>query len=203
MINLLIGFWIDFWSDLVPLWLHLGLPNLSKMGPSWLQNRCKLECWFENCFCNDLGTTFIDFLTQHDMAEVATTKQKLLNFLIFELLVVVLLRWFVDWFVDWFWVDFWVVNWSKINQTSTRKKEKGSKATCDFGSILKGSWIDFGPKLGGKLGASWHQIASKINPKINQKNDHLSDRSWDRFSSILGPKVAPKRGSCFFHFRCF
>ena len=35
---------IDFWRDLVPTWPHLGPENLSKMGPSWLQNRCKWGC---------------------------------------------------------------------------------------------------------------------------------------------------------------
>ena len=40
----LINLQIDFWSDLVPTWLHLGPQNPPKMGPSWFQNRSKLEC---------------------------------------------------------------------------------------------------------------------------------------------------------------
>ena len=44
VIIFLIDLKIDFWSDLVPTWLHLGPQKLPKMGPSWLPNRCKLEC---------------------------------------------------------------------------------------------------------------------------------------------------------------
>ena len=52
---------IDFGIDLVPTWHHLGFQNPPKIGPSWLQNRCKLECWFEGCFLMDVGTIFIFF----------------------------------------------------------------------------------------------------------------------------------------------
>ena len=61
---------IDFGSDLVPTWPHLGRQNHPKMMPSWLQNRCKLGRWFDSCFGWDLGTIFIEFCTQHNMAEV-------------------------------------------------------------------------------------------------------------------------------------
>ena len=44
VIVFMIGLKIDFWSDLVPTWPHLGPPNPPKMDPSRLQNRCKLEC---------------------------------------------------------------------------------------------------------------------------------------------------------------
>ena len=44
VIVFMIGLKIDFWSDLVPTWPHLGPPNPPKLGPSWVQNRCKLEC---------------------------------------------------------------------------------------------------------------------------------------------------------------
>ena len=87
---------IDFGSDLVPIWLHLGLQNPPKIGPSWLQNRCKLECWFESCALMDFGNSFIDFLLQHDMAEVAKTFKKLIvfkHFWIFGCCVVGVIRW--------------------------------------------------------------------------------------------------------------
>ena len=64
-----------------------------------------------------------------------------------------------------------------------------------FWSILEPTWLYFGRVLGAKMGPRWHQIYLKIDLQINQKIDHISDRSWNRFWSILGPKVAPKRGS--------
>ena len=50
VIIFLIIFWIDFWSDFVPTWPQLGSQNPPKMGPSWLQNRCKLGYRFSNYF---------------------------------------------------------------------------------------------------------------------------------------------------------
>ena len=44
VIIFLIALKIDFWSDLVPTWPHLGPPNPPKMVPSWVQNRSKLGC---------------------------------------------------------------------------------------------------------------------------------------------------------------
>ena len=44
VIVFMIGLKIDFWSDLVPTYRHLDPPNHPKMEPSWLPNRCKLEC---------------------------------------------------------------------------------------------------------------------------------------------------------------
>ena len=40
VIIFLIDLGIDFWTDLVPTWDHLG----PQRGPSWLQNRSKLGC---------------------------------------------------------------------------------------------------------------------------------------------------------------
>ena len=77
VINFLMDLKIDFWSDLVPTWPHLDPQNPPKMEPSWLQNRCKLGCWFEGCFWKDLGTIFNDFLLQHGKAEVAKSIKNL------------------------------------------------------------------------------------------------------------------------------
>ena len=43
VISLLIVFWIDFWSDLVPTWSQLGSQNHPKMEPSWLQKPSKRQ----------------------------------------------------------------------------------------------------------------------------------------------------------------
>ena len=49
----------------------------------------------------------------------------------------------------------------------------GSKIACDFGWVVGGSWgrflTDLGPKLGAKLGPSWHQNRKKGVPKRCQK----------------------------------
>ena len=98
---------IDFGSDLVRIWPHLGLQNLPKMRPSWLQNRLKSGCWFESCFWKDLGTIFIDFLSQHDMAEVAKSMQKTWRFLGFCYIgnFALLCCWF-DFSWCWWWSRF-------------------------------------------------------------------------------------------------
>ena len=53
-------------------------------------------------------------------------------------------------------------------------------------------WIQLGFIFGGFLGPRWDQNASKIDLQIHQKIDHISDRSWDWFSLMLGPNLAPK-----------
>ena len=73
VIIFVITFWIDFWSDLVPTWLQLGSQNLPKMEPSWDQNLPKLGHGFESCFLKDVGSIFIDFLSQHNTAYIAKT----------------------------------------------------------------------------------------------------------------------------------
>ena len=47
-------------------------------------------------------------------------------------------------------------------------------------------WNQFGFILGGFWEPSWYQMASKVDAKRYQKNDHLLNRSWKQFSSILG-----------------
>ena len=55
------------------------------------------------------------------------------------------------------------------------------KSTPQLGSILEPTWLHFGEVLEAKMGPSWHQIAPKLDLQIDQKIDHISDRSWDRF----------------------
>ena len=58
-------------------------------------------------------------------------------------------------------------------------------------------WSQLGLILGGFWGPRWGQVApnrSKSPSSNRSKNDHISDRSWGRFWSILGPKMTPERG---------
>ena len=55
------------------------------------------------------------------------------------------------------------------------------KSTPQLESILEPTWPRFGRVLGSKMGPSWHKIAPKIDPQIDDKNDSISDGSWDRF----------------------
>ena len=85
--------------------------------------------------------------------------------------------------------------WSNIHQKTTLK------SMLQFWSILEPTWLYFGKVLGDK--PRWHQIGSKINPKIYLKNNHLFDHPKIDFWTILGPKLAPHRGKQPSHFRCF
>ena len=67
------------------------------------------------------------------------------------------------------------------------------KSTPQLGSILAPTWLHFGKVFGAKMGLSWHQIGPKLDFQIDQKIDYISDRSWDRFWSILGLKMGPNR----------
>ena len=59
------------------------------------------------------------------------------------------------------------------------------KSTPQLASILVPTWLHFGRVLGAKLEPSWHQIASKADPKNDTKNDHLLDRPNIDIWSIL------------------
>ena len=69
------------------------------------------------------------------------------------------------------------------------------KSMLEFWSILEPTWFDFGRVLGVKMGPRWHQIASRIDPKIDQKNYQLLDRPKIDFWSILGPNLGGPGGS--------
>ena len=80
-------------------------------------------------------------------------------------------------------------NWTNIHQKTTLK------SMLQFWSILEPTWLYFGRVLGVKMGPRWHQIASKIDPKIDQKNDQLLDRPKIDFWSILGSNLGGPGGS--------
>ena len=71
MIIFLIDLKIDFWSDLVPTWLYLDPQNPPKIEVSWHSNPSKLGHGFNCCFLQDVGSNFIDFERQDNMAYIA------------------------------------------------------------------------------------------------------------------------------------
>ena len=129
-------------------WLHFWEFLGDKMGPSWLQNRSKLECWFETCFLKVVGSIFTQFLSQHNMAEGTIPSALPSRNELFCFLVVVLL----GCFFDWFWVDFWWILGSKIDQKLSKNQSKRrSKTRCKLVWIFYCSWRD----VGTIWGASW------------------------------------------------
>ena len=68
------------------------------------------------------------------------------------------------------------------------------KSMLEVGAILGPTCPHLGTVLRPKMEPNWHQIPSKIDFQIDQKNNHIFNHSWDDFFSILGPNLAPKRG---------
>ena len=52
--------------------------------------------------------------------------------------------------------------------------ENKMRFRMDFGGLLEGFWNDFGPKLGAKLGPSWHQTRTKWGTKTMSKSHRKS-----------------------------
>ena len=87
---------------------------------------------------------------------------------------------------------FLLENRSKINQKSIRKAiENKMEVGMDFGWLLDRFLMDFGPKLGVKLGSSWHQNRRKWGTKTMSKNHQKSGaavvRRWSASESGPGP----------------
>ena len=60
----------------------------------------------------------------------------------------------------------------KIDQKSIKKAIKNKmRFWIDFGWLLDRFWSDFGPKLGGKMGPSWHQNLKNGGPKTMSKKE--------------------------------
>ena len=70
--------------------------------------------------------------------------------------------------------------------------KNSSQINTKLGSILHPTWLHFGRFLEVKMEPNSLQIASKINLQIDHLMDSVSDRSWDRFCSILSPNLEPK-----------
>ena len=76
---------------------------------------------------------------------------------------------------DGFLIDFGVENRSKIDQKSIEKGIKNKmQVGMDFGWLLDRFLIDFGPKLGVKLGSSWQQNRRKWGTKTMSKKHKKS-----------------------------
>ena len=59
---------------------------------------------------------------------------------------------------------------TKIQEKSIPKVSKNQREVkLNFEGLLDRFWADFGPKLGGKLGPSWHQNLKKSGPKTMSK----------------------------------
>ena len=116
--------WSIFWwiwrSIFEAIWSHLGSQTPPKMKPSWLQNRCKLGCWFESCFVMDFGSIFIDFLLQHSMAEVAKLVDSPTFFIDFWYFGSWALGLILGLIFDRFWGDFGIENRWKIYEKSKK-----------------------------------------------------------------------------------
>ena len=66
----------------------------------------------------------------------------------------------------------------QINNKCAKSPSKTAlKSTPQLASILEPTWLHFGRVWGAKLEPSWHQMASKVDPKSDPKNDHRLDRS--------------------------
>ena len=90
----------------------------------------------------------------------------------------------------------YVMLYTKINQKWSNIHQKTTlKSMLQFWSILEPTWLHFGRGLGVKMEPSGHQIASKINPQNDPKNDHLFDRPKIDFWTILASKLPPHRGN--------
>ena len=84
VIIFLIGLKIDFWIDLVPTWLYLDPQNPPKIEVAWHSNPSKLGHGFSCCSLQDVGSNFIDFERQDNMAYITKiVKNYLLFFVIF------------------------------------------------------------------------------------------------------------------------
>ena len=78
-------------------------------------------------------------------------------------------------------MDLGVENRSKINQKSIRKAiENKMQVGMDFGWLLDRFLMDFEPKLGVKLGPSWHQNRRKWGTKTMSKNHQKSGAASGR-----------------------
>ena len=55
-----------------------------------------------------------------------------------------------------------------------------------FHRSWKPTWHHFGTVLGAKLGPNWHEIAQKIDPRGDQKNDQILGCFWMALERILG-----------------
>ena len=84
---------------------------------------------------------------------------------------------------------------TKMYEKSYNNLQKtGLKSTPQLASILVPTWLHFGRVWGAKLEPNWHQIALKVDPKSNTKNDHLLDRPKIHFLRILAPTCPPRGG---------
>ena len=72
--------------------------------------------------------------------------------------------------LDGFWGGLGSQVGAKIKEKSYPKGSKNqTEVKMNFEGLLDRFWADFRPKLGGKLGPSWHQNLKKSGPKTMSK----------------------------------
>ena len=110
-----------FGANLAPTWP----PSPPKMGPSWVQTRSKLGCWFESCFWSELGTICFLILVptwpqlgpqlgpKIDLKSIQEPSKIHPN-----------LHLVFNWFLDRFLIDFWSMFDPKIDQKSIKNQSK-------------------------------------------------------------------------------
>ena len=88
----------------------------------------------------------------------------------------------------------------KINQNGAKSHSKTAlKSTPQLASISEPTWLHFGRVLGAKLGPNWHKIASKLDPKNDQKMNIFWIALGSGFSRFWAPRWPPIGGQNF-HF---
>ena len=92
-------------------------------------------------------------------------------------------------------LNFWRFGALRLEPKSIKNRFiRLSKTRSNFEWILYGSWIDFGSILDAKLGPSWFQNQSKIDPNIDQKNNWFLNRFWLDFGWILASNLGRPGG---------
>ena len=168
----------NFGPNLAPTWPPTWAPNRPKIDPRAIQNPSQLA----SCFRLVLGSIFdrflIDFRPQNrskiNQNSIKTSSQQHNN------QKTKMLK--NHWFLQYNRALGYVMLSTKINKNRPNIHQKTAlKFMLQFWSILEPTWLYFGRVLGAKMGPRWHQIVAKIDLQIDQKNDHLLDRSWEQF----------------------
>ena len=77
----------------------------------------------------------------------------------------------------------WILGWFGGPEDSKNQIQ----VKMNFEGLLDRSWVDFGPKLGGKLGPSWHQNLKNGGPKtMSKKVKQKGHASQRRVTQVRG-----------------
>ena len=176
---------------LVPTWLQLGIQNRPKIDPRAIQTPSQLASCFRSPFGWIFERIFIDFRLPNrpkiNQNSIKKSTQHHNNQKTKKLIITRQGRWNRA-------LGHVMLATKMYKNPHSNLQKTGLKSTPQLGSILWPTWPHFGRVWGVKMDPSWHQIASEMTLQIHPKNDHILNRSWDQFWSILGSNLAPKRG---------